>query len=729
MAKIDGTAGNDVITGTTLDDMIDGGAGNDRINGGTGNDVIYGAAGTDTLTGDGGNDELHGGDGNDGFFGGGGNDLLLGEAGDDNMFGDGGNDELHGGDGNDQLNGGTGDDVLNGGAGVNTLIGGGGIDTVVLELSQASLSDAVRGDLAMLKGWMADQAAAAGSTVAQSAQTVGASLTLSSLGLTVSLIENIKILLDGVETPIDSLLNQAPVASAAVDVATSEDAPLTASIVATDPDGDALTYVVGQGPQHGTLVLDAASGGYTYTPNADYSGADAFAVEIADGKGGVVSQQVSIAVAAIADAPTLTTTDQQIALTGSVMLGTKASETLVGVPGATHIMGGAGNDVIDATAQATIATKIDIAASLQDLDGSEALSVTIAGVPAGGSLSAGQEVSAGTWLLAADDLAGLTLTAPTLHNITLHVTATATEGSGEAASVSSDLSITFDRTAATAVIEGGSGSDAITGGAGGEKLYGSSMPHGSAKLPGVAKEADNDVLHGGGGKDVIYGQNGNDTLFGDDGDDWLSGGKGNDVLHGGTGANTVNGDSGDDVIYAEGGDDTVLGGSGFDTLDFSMAVAGISFDVSKHTAVGFNTTSFRGIEKIVGSSHADDYKGSSSADVLDGGAGNDVIRGLGGADKLTGGDGNDTFVYLRKDVGHAVDHITDFSAGDAIDLHDFLKSAKFSSINEAVKLSENGNGTMISVKSGSDFVQVAILDDVHGLGSAASMLSHGMILA
>jgi hypothetical protein len=56
-----------------------------------------------------------------------------------------------------------------------------------------------------------------------------------------------------------------------------------------------------------------------------------------------------------------------------------------------------------ATAQATITTKIDIAASLQDLDGSEALSVIIAGVPSGGALSAGQEVRRNL-ALAADDL-------------------------------------------------------------------------------------------------------------------------------------------------------------------------------------------------------------------------------------------------------------------------------------------------------------------------------------
>ncbi len=323
MAVINGTAGNDVIAGTTLDDIIDGGAGNDRINGGAGNDIIYGGLGADTLTGDAGNDILYGGDGNDGFFGGGGNDTLYGEAGDDNMFGDGGNDILYGGDGNDTLNGGTGDDTLYGGAGVNTLIGGGGNDTIVLELSSATLTAAMRSDLGTLQTWMAEQAAAAGSLAAQSAQTTGASLTLSALGVTVSLIEGVKVMLDGVEKPISFFLNQAPVANAAVAVSTQEDTAFTASIGATEPDGDTLSYSLAQGPAHGALALNAATGAYTYTPGANFNGADVFTVEVADGNGGLATQTITVGVAAVNDAPVAAAavalaTQEDVAVSGQV---------------------------------------------------------------------------------------------------------------------------------------------------------------------------------------------------------------------------------------------------------------------------------------------------------------------------------------------------------------------------------------------------------------------------
>jgi Ca2+-binding RTX toxin-like protein len=57
-------------------------------------------------------------------------------------------------------------------------------------------------------------------------------------------------------------------------------------------------------------------------------------------------------------------------------------------------------------------------------------------------------------------------------------------------------------------------------------------------------------------------------------------------------------------------------------------------------------------------------------DTITGGQGNDILYGNGGADTLTGGAGNDVFVYADtvQSSGASVDHITDFGAGDRIDL-------------------------------------------------------------
>lgn len=323
MATINGTAGNDVMTGTTVDDVIDGGAGNDRINGGAGNDVLIGGDGIDTLTGDAGNDTLHGGNGNDGFFGGGGNDTIYGDAGDDNMFGDAANDTLYGGDGNDSLTGGTGDDTLYGGAGVNTLSGGAGNDTFVLELSAATYTSAMRNDLQTLKAWMEDARLSAGSIANQSAQTTGASLTLSALGVTISTIEQVTILLDGVETSLESFLNQAPETDAMASIATDEDTAINGQVIATDADGDVLEYIVGQGPANGTLALDTATGAYVYTPGANFNGTDSFDVIVTDAAGESAIQTVSVAVAAVNDAPETTAavaveTQEDTAISGQV---------------------------------------------------------------------------------------------------------------------------------------------------------------------------------------------------------------------------------------------------------------------------------------------------------------------------------------------------------------------------------------------------------------------------
>ena len=296
MTSITGTAANDVITGTTADDVIDGGLGNDRINGGAGNDVIFGGLGVDTLTGDAGNDTLYGGDGNDGFFGGGNDDTIYGENGDDNMFGDAGNDTLYGGDGNDSLNGGTGNDTLYGGAGKNTLNGGAGTDIFVLELASADLTPAVRADLHTLNDWMMTQYQQAGSLSALSLQSTGTTLTLPALGLTLGTIEGVTVLLDGIPTPFESLLNQAPVTEPDVSLLTQEDTPVSGQVSATDSDGDAMSWSVHSGPANGTLSLNAADGTYTYNPEGNFSGTDTFSVRVADPSGAFSIQTVTVAV-------------------------------------------------------------------------------------------------------------------------------------------------------------------------------------------------------------------------------------------------------------------------------------------------------------------------------------------------------------------------------------------------------------------------------------------------
>jgi Bacterial Ig domain/Peptidase M10 serralysin C terminal/RTX calcium-binding nonapeptide repeat (4 copies) len=55
--------------------------------------------------------------------------------------------------------------------------------------------------------------------------------------------------------------------------------------LASDADGDALTYSVSTEPEHGALLF-SDDGRYTYTPNAGFIGDDAFGFTVSDGLGG-----------------------------------------------------------------------------------------------------------------------------------------------------------------------------------------------------------------------------------------------------------------------------------------------------------------------------------------------------------------------------------------------------------------------------------------------------------
>ncbi len=70
----------------------------------------------------------------------------------------------------------------------------------------------------------------------------------------------------------------------------------------SDPDGDALTVSPLAGPSNGTLSL-GIDGSFTYTPNANFNGADGFSYTANDGNGGTDTAVVTITVLAVNDAP------------------------------------------------------------------------------------------------------------------------------------------------------------------------------------------------------------------------------------------------------------------------------------------------------------------------------------------------------------------------------------------------------------------------------------------
>ena len=97
-------------------------------------------------------------------------------------------------------------------------------------------------------------------------------------------------------------VNDAPVSSDQ-NLTTLEDTPVDGQVVATDIENDTLSYVVSSPAANGTVSLDAATGVFTYIPNADYNGSDSFIVTIDDGQGGTTTSKITIGVIPVNDAP------------------------------------------------------------------------------------------------------------------------------------------------------------------------------------------------------------------------------------------------------------------------------------------------------------------------------------------------------------------------------------------------------------------------------------------
>ena len=330
----------------------------------------------------------------------------------------------------------------------------------------------------------------------------------------------------------------------------------------------------------------------------------------------------------------------------------------------------------DASGAEDAAIALNITAALADTDGSESLSITIAGVPAGAALSAGTDNGGGIYTLTPDQLTGLTVTPPANSDadFSLTVTATSTEANGGATAMSTgtvavDVAALADTPSLT--VQGASGDEgtpiALDIGAALSDTDGSeSLSITIADVPtGAALSAGTDNGNGSftltsaqlAGLTITPGNSDDFTLTvtatateADGGDtaaqtgailvdviptvpdapdpqpgETLTGTNGKDVLTGGAGNDFIDGDRGSDVLNGGGGDDFIDGNSGFD--------------------------------------------------VMDGGAGNDILKGGGGEDVLNGGLGDDilygqkhadTFVF---DADWGNDVIADFTAGE--DLMDF----------------------------------------------------------
>ena len=363
--------------GTTTD-------GNDKLIGGSGADAMSGGDGNDYLNGGSGSDVLDGGSGFDTVLGGSGADTLIYRAW-ENQYRIG--NVVYDADGSVGSSF-TGYDVYDGGSGAvkgGTVSGTDGVDTLYVYLSNAQLADP-RFMAAFTAEWNAFLNFMAANTNQNTGQVSQAEFSFTTISLKVSAFEKAYYGVDPTS----------PVAQAGAALG-DEDTLITGQVVATDVDGDSLTYSVVSGAVDGNgdpiagLTFNA-NGTYSFQGPQDFSGTVTFTYKANDGALDSNVATVTITVNAVADAPTLT--------------------------------------VAAASGDEDTAIPLSISSALTDTDGSEALSITISGVPTGAALSAGTDNGDGSWTLTSAQLAGLTITPPANSDadFSLTVTATSTDG-------------------------------------------------------------------------------------------------------------------------------------------------------------------------------------------------------------------------------------------------------------------------------------------------------------
>lgn len=311
--------------------------------------------------------------------------------------------------------------------------------------------------------------------------------------------------------------------------------------------------------------------------------------------------------------------------------------------------------------------------------------------------------------------------------------------------------MTFNGAAGDDVIIGSAFADSLNGQQDNDTIYGG--------------DGDDQLLGGPSGNDTLYGEGGNDTLVGNTGSDILDGGDGNDtligaattgagpqpgdladILRGGAGNDLLRGGDGDDLLQGGTGDDNLRGDAGGDTLDGGEGVDFVSYQFTAlaqgaiidfrgiNPANGTFADPLGGVDTLLnnerlgigGSNFDDEIYGSELAvsaggyaNQLNGNGGNDKVVGAGGVDFLSGGAGADTLTGNGGDddfydaglVNWNGDRITDFNAGDELQIDGINLTAA------QVKLVENAGGANeLQIDGNNDgvFETVIRLDNAHG---------------
>jgi Ca2+-binding RTX toxin-like protein len=257
-------------------------------------------------------------------------------------------------------------------------------------------------------------------------------------------------------------------------------------------------------------------------------------------------------------------------------------------------------------------------------------------------------------------------------------------------------------------ITGGAGNDTMTGGDGYDAADYSDFP--GPGPAGVTVDLSVTTAQNTGhgtdtlaGFEAVWGSEFNDTLIGDNGDNELDGWDGvdttsyagatagvtvdlfNEYAEGGGGADglygfeNATGSAFDDWIGGTDEDNVLAGGNGDDTVDYSMASAGVSVDLSVAVAQntgGAGTDTLTDFESLSGSTFDDNLSGT---------AGDNWFMGWTGDDSIDGGLGSDTVDYTEAPAGVVVDLLAgSASGGDGTDDLDGIENVIGSSFDDTI---------------------------------------------
>jgi Ca2+-binding RTX toxin-like protein len=444
--------------------------------------------------------------------------------------------------------------------------------------------------------------------------------------------------------------------SSAATVAVAENSSVVTTVIASDADGTAPSFLVGGGADAALFKIDPATGLLTFITAPDYENA-----QDADGDGtyqvtvrafdgaNVDEQQLSIIVTDVNEsgkvingssgnntiAPASSTLAYQTTALNDVIYGRAGNDVIDGGAGADYMAGGAGNDsfYVETYSDNGFAADDD---QVVELAG-EGTDIVYASV---------------SYRLA-DEVEKLTLTG-----------SAAIDGAGNT------LSNAMNGNDAANTLDGGSGDDELFGWAGDDLLIGG---------------LGNDLLNGGTGADHLAGGLGDDVYVVDRWSDDGSAANDDNVLEvAGEGVDQVNSSvtyrlsvevekltlTGTDAIDGIGNDlaNTLIGNGSANQL-----WGGLGNDVLQGNGGNDRLFAEDGLDNIDGGVGDDWLDGGAGVDTLLGRAGDDTLVGGLGKDTLTGGTGADIFAFRAGDTtlnSASHDRIADFSLidGDRIDL-------------------------------------------------------------